>query len=80
MSATPWNDDPILEVEHLTMRFGGLVAVNDLSFKAGRGEITALIGPNGLDEYVRSTHVLEAFWNDNTLGYGILSAEKPVSS
>ena len=29
------------------MRFGGLVAVNDLSFAAGRGDITALIGPNG---------------------------------
>ena len=29
------------------MRFGGLVAVNDLSFAAARGEITALIGPNG---------------------------------
>ena len=29
------------------MRFGGLVAVNDLSFEAARGEITALIGPNG---------------------------------
>jgi branched-chain amino acid transport system ATP-binding protein len=39
--------DPILTVEHLTMRFGGLVAVNDLSFKAGRGDITAIIGPNG---------------------------------
>jgi branched-chain amino acid transport system ATP-binding protein len=39
--------DPILTVEHLTMRFGGLVAVNDLSFEAGRGDITALIGPNG---------------------------------
>ncbi|MFM9975661.1 MAG: ABC transporter ATP-binding protein [Beijerinckiaceae bacterium] len=38
---------PILKVEHLTMRFGGLVAINDLSFTANRGEITALIGPNG---------------------------------
>ena len=39
--------EALLAVEHLTMRFGGLVAVNDLSFTAGRGEITALIGPNG---------------------------------
>ena len=37
----------VLCVEHLTMRFGGLVAVDDLSFAAARGEITALIGPNG---------------------------------
>jgi branched-chain amino acid transport system ATP-binding protein len=37
----------ILKVEHLSMRFGGLVAVNDLGFEARRGEITALIGPNG---------------------------------
>jgi branched-chain amino acid transport system ATP-binding protein len=39
--------DPILTVEHLSMRFGGLVAVDDLSFAAQRGHITALIGPNG---------------------------------
>jgi branched-chain amino acid transport system ATP-binding protein len=39
--------DPILTVEHLSMRFGGLVAVDDLSFAAARGNITALIGPNG---------------------------------
>jgi branched-chain amino acid transport system ATP-binding protein len=38
---------PILDVEHLTMRFGGLVAVDDLSFSARAGDITALIGPNG---------------------------------
>ena len=37
----------LLRVEHLTMRFGGLVAVSDLSFTASRGDITALIGPNG---------------------------------
>jgi branched-chain amino acid transport system ATP-binding protein len=41
------NSDAILTVEHVSMIFGGLVAVNDLSFKAKRGEITALIGPNG---------------------------------
>ena len=34
-------------VEHLTMRFGGLVAVNDISFSARHGDITAIIGPNG---------------------------------
>jgi len=43
MSAT----EPILRVEHLSMRFGGLIAVDDLSFNARRGDITALIGPNG---------------------------------
>ncbi len=42
-----WQTDPLLVVEHLTMRFGGLVAVNNLSFQVGRGDITALIGPNG---------------------------------
>ena len=39
--------DILLSVEHLTMRFGGLVAVDDLSFQARQGDITALIGPNG---------------------------------
>jgi branched-chain amino acid transport system ATP-binding protein len=39
--------DILLSVEHLSMRFGGLVAVDDLSFQARRGDITALIGPNG---------------------------------
>jgi branched-chain amino acid transport system ATP-binding protein len=39
--------DTLLSVEHLTMRFGGLIAVDDLSFVARQGEITALIGPNG---------------------------------
>ncbi|KZD21918.1 ABC transporter ATP-binding protein [Tardiphaga robiniae] len=41
------NINDILSVENLTMRFGGIVAVNNLSFTAERGKITALIGPNG---------------------------------
>tara|TARA_R110000787_G_scaffold237812_2_gene344149 strand:+ start:980 stop:1807 length:828 start_codon:yes stop_codon:yes gene_type:complete len=39
--------EPLLRVEHLTMRFGGLLAIDDLSFDAHDGEITAIIGPNG---------------------------------
>jgi len=37
----------VLEVEHLTKRFDGLTAVDDLSFSARRGEILGLLGPNG---------------------------------
>ncbi len=37
----------ILDVQHLTMRFGGLTAVDSLSFTARRGDITSIIGPNG---------------------------------
>ncbi|MEI8395918.1 MAG: ATP-binding cassette domain-containing protein [Rhodospirillaceae bacterium] len=39
--------DAFLTVEHLTMRFGGLVAISDVSFSARDREITAIIGPNG---------------------------------
>ena len=45
VTATP--DDILLKVDHLSMRFGGLMAINDFSFEAKRGDITALIGPNG---------------------------------
>lgn len=38
---------PLLEVRSVTRRFGGLVAVNDVSLTVGRGEIVGLIGPNG---------------------------------
>ncbi|MFI3250753.1 MAG: ABC transporter ATP-binding protein [Eubacteriales bacterium] len=38
---------PVLHVDHITMQFGGVVAVNDLSLKVNEGEIVALIGPNG---------------------------------
>lgn len=37
----------ILEIEHLTMRFGGLVAVSDFNLSLGKGRIVGLIGPNG---------------------------------
>ncbi|KWV40412.1 MULTISPECIES: ABC transporter ATP-binding protein [Rhizobium] len=44
---TNMTSDTLLKVEHLSMKFGGLMAINDFSFEAKRGDITALIGPNG---------------------------------
>src|SRR6201747_715996 len=41
------SESDILTVDGLSMRFGGIVGVNDLSFTAQRKKITALIGPNG---------------------------------
>ncbi len=38
---------PLLALDHVTQRFGGLVAVNDLSFEVEAGSIVAMIGPNG---------------------------------
>jgi ABC-type branched-subunit amino acid transport system ATPase component/branched-subunit amino acid ABC-type transport system permease component len=51
-SASPAPHSPVaapfdLDVKGLTVRFGGLVAVNDLTLRAVRGRITGLIGPNG---------------------------------
>lgn len=37
----------VLHVENVTMQFGGVVAVNNLSMDINEGEIVALIGPNG---------------------------------
>ena len=37
----------ILETEHLTREFGGVIAVNDVDFHVEKGLVTGLIGPNG---------------------------------
>ncbi len=42
-----WETNSVLQVEQLTMRFGGLTAISELSFNAATKQITALIGPNG---------------------------------
>jgi branched-chain amino acid transport system ATP-binding protein len=71
-----WTQDPVLDVQHLTMRFGGLVAVNDLSFQAGRGDITALIGPNGAGK----TTVFNCITGFYKPTEGMIRLRKPDSS
>ena len=40
-------NDTLLDVQNLTMKFGGLIAIDDLSFSAKKDHITSIIGPNG---------------------------------
>lgn len=57
------------------------------TFAAWRANVTAheaevrdLLGDEGVDDFVRATQILEDFWQDGTLGYGILAAVKPSAS
>ena len=45
--ALPVGEEPVVCTEHLSKRFGDLVAVDDLSFALGRGTVTGFLGPNG---------------------------------
>jgi 27-O-demethylrifamycin SV methyltransferase len=42
-----------------------------------RAELTGLLGEDGVQAFERSTDILEAFWRDGTLGYGLFAASKP---
>ena len=39
--------EPLLELSNITLRFGGIKALSDVSFALGDSEVVALIGPNG---------------------------------
>lgn len=65
---------PLLTVEHLSMRFGGLIAVNDVSFVAEKRKITSIIGPNGAGK-TTVFNCLTGFYKPS-VGRLILSAEK----
>src|SRR3954447_16905306 len=67
---------PILRVDHLTMRFRGLLAVSDLSFTAAQGDITALIGPNGAGK----TTVFNCFTGFYKPTEGMISLTHPDGS
>ena len=52
----------LLDVQHVTMRFGGITAVNDLSMQIPTGSITGLIGPNGAGK-TTAFNVISGFYN-----------------
>ena len=47
MNGIKTNENNVLRLTDITMQFGGVVAINNLSLEVNQGEIVALIGPNG---------------------------------
>jgi branched-chain amino acid transport system ATP-binding protein len=47
MDGLPTKIQPALTIEHITVHFGGLVAISDMNFVVNEGEVVSLIGPNG---------------------------------
>ena len=67
-------DRNLLEVEHLTMQFGGLTAIDDLNLSARNREITAIIGPNGSGKTTFFNLIMHLY--DATSGQILFGVEK----
>jgi ABC-type multidrug transport system fused ATPase/permease subunit len=47
---------PVIELRHLTKRYGPILAVDDLSFTVAAGQVTGFLGPNGNGKSTTLTH------------------------
>ncbi|MEC9102336.1 MAG: ATP-binding cassette domain-containing protein, partial [Pseudomonadota bacterium] len=52
----------VMEMKNITLRFGGVVAIKDISFDIRQGEIRAIIGPNGAGKS-SMLNVISGFYN-----------------
>ena len=69
-------DKKLLNVENLTMKFGGLVAIDNLTFSASKDQITSIIGPNGAGK-TTVFNCLTGFYKA-TAGSMFLNKEKEI--
>ena len=64
-------DSPVMELRNITLRFGGVTAISDISFDIREGEIRAIIGPNGAGKS-SMLNVISGFYHPQA-GRGVVS-------
>ena len=67
--------EPLLDVQHLTVRFGPLAAVDDVSFQIGRGETLGLVGESGSGKTVTAFAILRLLQPPGRVGAGRIMFE-----
>ena len=67
--------DTVVDLTELTLPTFDRWRVNAAQHAEG---VADLIGPDGLADFERSLDILETFWKDGTMGYGLLAAAKPA--
>jgi branched-chain amino acid transport system ATP-binding protein len=70
-------NESLLEVQHLTMRFGGLLAIDDVTFVARQREITGIIGPNGAGK-TTLFNCITGFYKPTVGRLTLYSADRPA--
>jgi ABC-2 type transport system ATP-binding protein len=74
LAGTAVDGDAVVRAEHLTKRFGELVAVDDLSFALGRGTVTGFLGPNGAGKTTTLRMLLDL--DEPTAGRALVLGER----
>ena len=69
-----------LKIDHVTKRFGGVIALNDVSFDVTQGEIHGLIGPNGDDLIQSHYRYLLSDGREDRTQRAVFSGDEPTSN
>ena len=69
------NSDKMMDIKNIVLRFGGVVAIQNISFDIFKGEIRAIIGPNGAGKS-SMLNVINGFYHPQEEKYGFVAKKK----
>ena len=66
------NNSVLMEVKNINLRFGGVIAIQNVSFNIFEGEIRAIIGPNGAGKS-SMLNVINGFYHPRKVKFGLMA-------